>query len=215
MTRINPKTPLSDLINARLSELSISHTELVQRLGFANQSKGLRRFDQFMTTGRRPSHLLKTLPEVLGLDTAQVEAAAAATRQQIADADEAAARERFHSHIVVLTGRQDGKHIPAFVQAFMWGNKVMGLPNDFDGMTSSQQVRQAARVVRKHFRESGGELAAWGVITGYRLQLTYVHAVLLNVNGTLREGFNRDQEPPAPEIQIKGKRLPVGAFMGK
>ena len=68
---------LADLINARLSDLGISRTELTQRLGFANQSKGLRRFDEFMDTGRRSSHLLKALPDALGLDTAQVETTAA------------------------------------------------------------------------------------------------------------------------------------------
>jgi len=212
MAHIHSKTPLAKLVNDRLSELGISLTDLVQRVGFANQAKGLRRFDEFMATGQVTTHLLKGLPDLLGLDAAQVEGAAAATRQQIADREEATARERFHPHILVLAKREDGNHIPAFMQAWFWGNKVMGLPDGFDSWASSKQVGEAARIVCRHFVESGGEQDIWGTITGYRLQRTFDHAVVLNTDGTIREGFNRDGEPPATILTIKGKRIPVGLF---
>lgn len=211
MARINPQTPLSQLINTRMAELGINRVELMKRLGYANPAKGLRRFDEFMATGRFTTHLLKGLPDVLVLDTVDVEAAAAPTRQQIADAEETDARERFRPHIVVTT--KGGVRVPFFIQAFAWGEKVLGLPADFDDMTSTQQVRKTGRIVRRHFHDNGGELGmVWGTIIGYRLQRTFDHAVLLNTDGTIREGFSRDPEPPTPELRIGGKRIPVGMF---
>jgi len=162
MAHTQPHTPLSKLINARLSELSISRTELMKRLGYANPASGLRRFDEFIATGQVTTHLLKGLPDVLGLDAANLDAAAAATRQQIADAEEAATRERFRPHILVLTARQDGKHIPAFMQAWFWGIKVLGLQDGFDSWASSKQVGQAAHIVRQHYRETGGGIGHLG-----------------------------------------------------
>ena len=214
MPRTNPQTPLARLINARLSTLEISRVELIHKLGYANTDMGLRRFDDFLGTGRITTHLLKGLPAVLGLDTVNVEAASATTRQQIADREDAAARERFRPHIIVLAKREDDKRIPFFVQAFIWGHKVLGLPDEFGDFSSFQQMKQATRIVRGHFHESGGELGIWGTITGYRFQRTFDHAVLLNTDGTIRDGFNRDKEPPAPELRIKGKRVPVGIFTG-
>lgn len=212
VARINPQTPLARLINDRLSDLGTSRVELVQRLGFVNRSKGLRRLDVFIATGQHTSHRLKGLADVLGLNTTQVDAIAASTRQQIADAEEAAARERFRPHILVLTERQDGKRVPFFVQAFFCGKKVMGLPDGFDSWSSSKQVSQAARIVRRQFVESGGEQGIWGTIKGYRLQRTFDHAVVLNTDGTIREGFNRDGELPLTMLTIKGRRIPVGLF---
>ncbi len=214
VTSINPKTPLSDFVNSRLSALGIESIHLVERMGFVNQAKGLRRLDQYLATGQETSHLLKNLPDVLGLDTVQVQAAAAATRKQIADKEEAAARERFHPHIEVLAKREDGVGMPFFIQAILWREKVLGLPDEFDGMTSALQVRQAARIVRRHFGENQGKLGTWGNISGYRLQRTFDHAVLLNTDGTVREGFNREPEPPAPVLRVGGKRVPVGMFLG-
>lgn len=213
MARTYPQNPLARLINARLSTLGISRPDLMHRLGYANQVRGLRRFDDFLATGQITTHLLNGLPDVLGLDAAEVEAEAATRRQQIADAEEAIARERFHPHILVLTELPPGIHFPAFAQMFTWGQKVVGLPEEFSRISSAQQVNQAARIVRRHFGENGGELCAvWGTITGYRLQCSFDPAVVLNTDGTMREGFNRDPKPPAPKIRIKGKRVPVGMF---
>ena len=145
----NTKYPIGLLVAKRADELNISRVELMKRLGYANPSKGLRRFDDFLATGQQTTHLLNGLPDVLGLCAAEVHTAAKATRQQIADAEEAEARARFHAHVLVLAKREDGKHIPAFMQAWFWGNKVMGLPDDFNSMSSAQQVRQAARIVRQ------------------------------------------------------------------
>ena len=208
----NTKYPIGRIVAKRADELGINRVELVKLLGYANTDKGLRRFDKFIATGRITTHLLKGLPDVLGLDTVDVETASATTRQQIADREEATVRERFRPHILVLAKREDGKHIPAFMQAWFWENRVIELPNDFDSWSSSKQVGQAARIVRRHFGENGGEQGIWGTITGYRLQLTFDHAVVLNTDGTIREGFNRDGELPPTMLTIKGKRIPVGLF---
>ena len=133
-------------------------------------------------------------------------AAAATTRQQIAEAGIVAAREHFRPHILSLT---------FFIQAVAWHQKVMPLPNEIARLSSSRQVRQVAGIVQVHFREHQGRLGAWGTITGYRLHLTYDHAVVLSVDGTVREGFLRRPESPAPEVQIKEKRVPVGVFAGE
>ena len=94
---------LADLIHNRMIDLGMSRADLTKRMGFANQSKGLRRLDAFLATSHDTSHLLQALPNVLGLDAANLDAAAAATRQQIVETEEAVARERFAPHILVLT----------------------------------------------------------------------------------------------------------------
>ena len=209
MARSQPKTPLADLISVRLSDLGISRTDLVERLVFANLAKGLRRLDSYISTGYNDSHLLYGLPNILGLAPAQIEAAAAVTRQQIAEAEEAAARDRFRPHTLALT---KGVRFPFSIQAVAWHQKVMRLPPDIAHLSPSKQVRKVAGIVRRHFLEHQGRLGAWGTISGYRLQITYDHAVVLSVDGTVREGFNRRLEPPPPNLTVQGKRIPVGVF---
>jgi len=71
---------LTDLIHNRMIDLGMSRADLTKRMGFANQSKGLRRLDDYLATGQPTSHLLKALPQVLGLNAAEVDAAAAPPR---------------------------------------------------------------------------------------------------------------------------------------
>ena len=43
MAQIQTKTPLANLVNDRLSNLGLTHTDLVERMGFSSLDKGLRR----------------------------------------------------------------------------------------------------------------------------------------------------------------------------
>ena len=86
MPQIHYQTPLANLVNDRMVELGITRNDLVEQMVFANLDKGLRRLNAYLDTGQEDSHLLQALPNAPGLDAAQVEAAAVATRQQIADA---------------------------------------------------------------------------------------------------------------------------------
>lgn len=210
MTRGTPKTPVAMLIIPRMAALGIGRTEIVKHLGWSNQTKGLRHFDVLLATGKLNSHLLKGLPGVLGLNAGDVEDAAAASRQQIEEAEESQARKRFHPHIVILT--KSKVRMPFFVQAFAWNEKVLALSEDFDLLSLSRQVSQASRIVLRNFRKNRGDLGTWGSITGYRLQRAFDHAVVLNTDGTIREGFNRDPESPPPELGVKGSALPPQLF---
>ena len=71
MTRGTPKTPVAMLIISRMADLGIGRTEIVSRLGWSNQTKGLRHFDVFLATGELTSHLLKGLPGVWYTDAAK------------------------------------------------------------------------------------------------------------------------------------------------
>ena len=184
-------------------------------MGAAQLPKKTRRRLSGQGTGQEDSHLLQALPKALGLDAAKLEEAAVATRQQVADAEEATARERFQPHIQVLASWPNGKRMPFFIQAFALDQKVLPLPDGFDRLSSSRQVRQVAGIVRAHFREHQGKLGRGGKITGYRVQFTYNHAVVLNIDGTIREGFQRRPETPAPELRVGGKRVPAVVFVGE
>lgn len=203
----NTKYPIGRLVAKQGGELSIDRNELMKRLGYLNPTKGLRHFDLFLTTGKYTSHLQNNLPEVLGVPTAIVEEAVSTTRQQIEKAQESTAREKFSPHILVLT---KGERLPFFIQAFIWGERLLDLPKTFHQLSLSQQVHQVAGIARRHFHGHRGKLEAWGIITGYRLQSTCDHAVILNTDGTILEGFNRDGETSKPELRVKGKRVSVG-----
>ena len=75
MAYIQSKTPLANLVNARMTELGINRTDLVERMVFANQAKGLRRLNSYLDTGQVTTHVLKGLPDVLGLNAANLDAA--------------------------------------------------------------------------------------------------------------------------------------------
>jgi hypothetical protein len=76
---VNPDvSPLYDLVAARMNEIGLSRRELIERCGYRNVTKGLRRLDAIWNGAlgdETSSKILDALPINLDLDPAVVEAA--------------------------------------------------------------------------------------------------------------------------------------------
>ena len=59
--------PLRSLVNDELSKHGISRVELVRRLGYRNENKGLRRFDDLLENLWGNEDLIFRIQDVLGI----------------------------------------------------------------------------------------------------------------------------------------------------
>jgi hypothetical protein len=88
--------PLTILIRQRSQELGLSRSELVQRCGYKNISKGLRRLDQvYGGEFDKAGALLGKIPEALNLSPETIQEAIDATTRQIAAEADALFRASF------------------------------------------------------------------------------------------------------------------------
>jgi hypothetical protein len=91
------RNPIHELIENRCNELGIGRSQLAQRCGFKNISKGLRRIDTVCAgdlNSQTSKNVVNALPDALGLEKAMVETAIHDTDEIIAEAERKAAAER-------------------------------------------------------------------------------------------------------------------------
>lgn len=208
---IVPKYPIGKLIRERMKALGIVKAGLVSRLGYGNLARGLRRLDAALRDGEAGPHMLERLPAALEVSRAEVAEAHAATQPAIALDRETARRASFHPHIEIGTETKPG--IPAFIQAWFWGNhKRISLPGAFEKLSSREAIRRGGTLVKAHFRENGGEVLVFGKITGYVLRHTFDHAIHLNTRGDVIEPFMRDKQLDPPAMTIGGRKISTGIF---
>jgi len=99
--------PIETLIKSRANELGLTLAQVVSRTGMANTSKGLRRMEQLFDGDFVSSRgLVDKLPEALGLQTSDVQAAVTNSKNEIAAEADKAWRESFKPHAIVLTGER-------------------------------------------------------------------------------------------------------------
>lgn len=97
-------TAINQLIANRTQELGISYGDLVERAGYANKAKGLRRLDElFNSNFESASGLIERLPIALELPRGDICQAIETTKRTIAELAEAEWRAAFKPNARILT----------------------------------------------------------------------------------------------------------------
>lgn len=97
-------TAINQLINNRIEELGISYADLVERAGYTNKAKGLRRLDELFNSNFESARgLIERLPVALELPRDDISQAIETTKRTIAELVEAEWRAAFKPNARILT----------------------------------------------------------------------------------------------------------------
>lgn len=109
---------IGELVERRMTALGITNRELVQRLGFQNMNKGLRRLAVCMQQGDCTHPLLKNIAAALEVEQVLIDEVIQQTALQVAEQQhqetmrrETEARQQFQPYIYV----QSESHRPSFI----------------------------------------------------------------------------------------------------
>ena len=178
----NEQLPIEALVSDRCKELGLRPVELIQRCGYKNISKGLRRLEQLCNANFRSSRaLIHALPSALDLPEDLVTKAVEDTERQIHEAEEAAWRAQFVPHAVVLT--ESERPTQLFVAIFLGIERLLRV--DFDLSESpATYLQQAIEGVRQRVGEwKPGEIPTFGKPVGVIVNYSPDHAVRFDLEG--------------------------------
>src|SRR3984893_9075380 len=149
---------IAALIQSRMTELGLSRSELVKRLGYKNLAKGIRRIDVLCDGDiEGTKQFLDVLPQALETSAENVKRALDQTvrelesaERQEAEAREKIWRENFCPHAIILTERSVPS--PIFVAAMIGVEKLLRI--DLDAIQDPMGIAtsDAAGVSEKHNR---------------------------------------------------------------
>jgi hypothetical protein len=205
------KLALPILITERCQELGLGRKELVERSGYKNISKGLRRLDQVYAGDLdRVGALLRGLPKALDLSPEKVQQAIDETIRQIAAEADAIWRGSFEPAAYLL-GTSDRPS-----QIFIFGitggaERWLKIPIDLSQPPVSYAV-QALEVVRRT-----PVVEFFGTATGFIVNYTPDHAVRFDVEGRPVETLTRAYRPGEVTLYLSGRPFSprvLGSVMG-
>jgi hypothetical protein len=203
--------PIEKLIIERCRELGLCRRELVERCGYKNISKGLRRLDQVYAGDlEKTVSLLRGLPSALDLSPDIVQQAIDETIRQIAAEADARYRASFEPHGYLL-GTSDWPS-----QIFIFGitggpERWLKIPLDLSQPPLSYAPQALAVVRRTPF------VKFFGATTGFIVNYTPDHAVRFDVEGRSVETLTRAHRPGEVTLYLSGRPFPLrvlGSVMG-
>lgn len=199
---------IETLIRARSQELGLTRCQLVQRCGYRNISKGLRRLDELLAVDLESTqHLTAGLPAALELPAEVVKDAVAKTRQEVADirrreAEEAdrAWRASFQPHGYFLTERTRPSSIT--LCGFSGGpERWLRIKLDLTQppVTFAPQALTQARSKR--------EIRFFGKIVGFVINHTPDRAIECDLDGNPVRALPRAYRPGQIVFEVGGRAV--------
>jgi hypothetical protein len=196
---------MADLVSDRLTAMVISRRHLVQRWGYQNESKGLRRLEQledgtFVPDATSRQALISSLgiAEDVFLDTL-----AAMQLAKDKAADEAAIREwlqwgkHFRPHAIWRTERDSPSQI--FIVAFIGVDKILRLDLD-------QSVSQS-RWVKTVRSQMPDQVISFGKVTGFYINYAPDHAKEFDRLGNVVGELSKAVRPGRARLRFKGREI--------
>ncbi len=170
--------PIGRLVLDRAQALGVSRTELVRRLGYQKLNNGHRALAGLLLAGKTPPFMAENLAAALKVEQDLIDTVLLATARQRHDEartrileGERTYRDSFRPHLRVETERQIPS--PIFVAALLTTARlrIVRLPDKSLTSSEDDQDRIVKEVIVDHYRDQGGQVPAFGAITGYVLVL--------------------------------------------
>lgn len=172
----------------RATDLGLSRSEFVRRLGYQNMDKGHRTLMRMLMTGVVPAQIGRVLAAALKVEPSIIEAALGeaalchrAEEEARLHAEDAAYRAVFRLHLRAEVERAIPE--PLFV-ATVYGPalRIVPLPDEAWSTDDVARRRLIKRAIAGHYRRWRGRLPSYGRITGY----VAVTEVVARPRGTCR-----------------------------
>lgn len=202
--------PLYELINSRRTELGLSWSELARRCGYANTSKGLRRFDaiwQGNIDGQPSAQILARLPAAMGLGEETIRATVQQsiqrleqTKQRTNSKAQAARRDSFEPSAYLVGTSSRPSQITIF--GLTGGaQRWLRIPLDLT-QSAATFAKQAQAVVR-----ATPEVAFFGPTTGFIINYTPDVAVQFDTDGQPLKQLDHLYSPGMVSLSIGNRSV--------
>lgn len=206
--------PISKIILQAISGSKENKLRIVNKLGYKNISKGLRRLDRLIYLGWCPESMRDRISYVLGLNPEVIEQAFKDTVTQKEEEEEESRvrreeyyRSSFQPHIWILHEFEKPPLgsicIVGFIGVERW--KVLKLPKDIGCKPWSQQFRLVRENIREHQQSEDVGRGIFGKVLGYLYRNTYDKGFLFANDGALLQIFSPRLFNPDLNISVGNK----------
>ncbi|NIQ13073.1 MAG: hypothetical protein GTO02_01280 [Candidatus Dadabacteria bacterium] len=196
--------PIKELIYSSLSKNKESRADLINRLGYKNQGKGLRRLDNFTCRAKANNNFIEKLSVALNLDKSKIDEAINSFRQKSKLAQEKAEQLAFSPHLWIKHERE----YPPVGSICLVGligidkfKKIL-LPENIIMLSWAEQIKEIRYGINLYNSLNKAGNRIFGAVTGYIYRKEYDVSFELDINGSIKQIYSKKQKEPKIYIDI-------------
>lgn len=174
---------LRQLITSKLKEQDLSRSEVVQKIGYSNVSKGFNRLDHYLKTLSPPSdEFVSNLLSVLDIDGLAFHNAFIASRDNIAVGADTKAKQSFRPNIEV---QLDFQPRAWFAAQIIHRQCTRLVPADIQNLPFRKELDTVNSIYKKHAENTACLADIQNHIVGFKYHRTFDSAMVFDRDLTL------------------------------
>ena len=187
---------LDVVIREERLNLGITEKQLVEKLGYSNTNKGIRRLNHFIQTGEcREKRFIENLVKFLRISPPVLKNAIDSVKEKILEKRERLERESFKPHIEM---KMDEIPRPIFLAALVPKFWKIPVPPDIQDLGYEEELQKVREIYKKHWKQYNGVFPGGSAqYIGFRYYRSYDESILFDNDG----GIVRIEKKHIPETQ--------------
>lgn len=165
--------PIQDFILKRMSELNLTRSEVIRKIGYQNVSKGCVKFDLFMNENNFNQFISENLYKALETSPSVIKEKITETLNIIEIELEEKRKKAYFPHLYAHTTNR----IPSPIFICAMGGfdrfKIIPLPNDFNNLSETEQTDIIKEKINISLSKYEGNIPTFGKIEHYVLSRYY------------------------------------------
>jgi hypothetical protein len=205
--------PLGRYIQCKIEERGMTKTEVIDRCGWQNAKKGLRRLDKMIRGTVLNMNLLTKLVGILDLDKDEVNRhlrLTSAILRMGQEKDERSKRVNWVPFVHVLAELSRPTSIT--IVAFCGGDpsRYVEVPTPVTLLPYEQQIAEVGKLLREHHVDHKGRTHFFGKIVGFVYHFTYDYGIEFSVAGEVVGKRTTPFTPPRTTLSVGNKIISGG-----
>ena len=203
------------LIENYLSQNKLRKIDLIRRMNYKNEARGLRRLQELTETGKYSKKFIADLAEAMNIEQDVLKSALERDEKRQKELAEAEARRRFRPHIYLLNEKARPSSLLPLMVLGMDYYKRIDLPEDIEQLPLWEQIEKVKEIFTAYLREKGNEYSPFGKIRGFRYYYQFDEYAEFTIEGEIKGYYSGSSIQGQIITNIGGKKIEGGLLKRK
>lgn len=193
---------LNSIFNAALLERGISKKQFIEKVGYLNTNKGIRRLVYFLETGKlQEDRIFEGMIGLLKIAPPVLQKAIQNTQKLLLIENLRNNKKNFRPYIEVELDRIPR---PIFVAALAPGLWHIDVPEEIQRLEDAEELGEVVRLFKKHFDKHKGNLpGTQAIFEGFRYHRSVKETLIFDKNGEIIKRLSAHNPKARASIRLE------------
>jgi hypothetical protein len=203
---------IQKLIENYLSQNRLRKVDLIRKMRYKNEAKGLRRLEALIENGKYSETFIADLAEAMNMELDSIKKVLEIDENRRVELENIEARKRFRPHILLINeNKRPSSLLPLMFLGVDYFKKIV-LPEDIAQSSLWEQIERVKEIFSEYLKAKKNIYTPFGKITGYKYYYEFDEYVEFTIEGEIKGYYEGSSIQGQIITKIGGKQISGAIF---